>query len=128
MTPKPKAPSSQIRPRPDAIIEQVYRGNQTAETVSEGIAALRQVLTQAGGKAKPARILLDLTNLGKTSAEARAAGARGIRTVPIARVAMYGTNLYNQVMVNLIFQASGKARRFRAFNTKAKAIAWLKKG
>ena len=121
------SPVNRTRRLAGGIIEQSYSGDQTAASVEEGIAALQQILPKVGGSIKPARILLDLTFLGKTSAEARAAGARGIETIPIRRVAMYGTNLYNQVMVNLIFKASAKARRFRAFDNRAKAMAWLKK-
>lgn len=107
------------------IIEQTWSGNQDASSVVIGLEQLNSAAIKAMTKKLPVLVLINVTKLGKTTAGARAAGARGMRTIPFKRVAMYGANAFNRNLINIIIVATGKSSVAKVLNSRSAAIKWL---
>jgi hypothetical protein len=74
--------------------------------------------------------LVDMSQAGNISAEARKAGAEKIHDVPVMAVAIFGANFTIRVLANLVIRAGCIMRKIdtvptRFFETEAEGRVWL---
>jgi hypothetical protein len=74
-------------------------------------------------------ILIDMTETGRPSSEARKIHAMNIKNgnTKFKRAAFFGATVMNRVLANFIIKASGRSDKVRYFDTQKEAIEWLKK-
>ncbi|MBI4033815.1 hypothetical protein HY379_02330, partial [Candidatus Saccharibacteria bacterium] len=108
---------------PSGFIEQSYKGTQTAKSVQEGIGQLRKCATKLKKQKKPLLVLIDISELKGTNAEARKAGLEGIKTVHFKKAAIYGP-LWTQVLVNSLALIAGQKNKVKAFDNRVEAVGW----
>jgi hypothetical protein len=76
---------------------------------------------------KKAKILIDMTNTGRPTYEARKIHAINLKIQAnhFNKAALYGASAMNRVLANFIIKASGRGDKIRFFNTHSEAIKWL---
>jgi len=116
---------------PAGFVEQHYIGLQSLEDVLMGLEDLEEsVKGYVKKQGRPALILEDLTKLSKVDLskrflQARKIAVRLMREMEFERAAIYGP-LATQILVNTMSLIAGKHDRIRVFDTRDKALRWLK--
>lgn len=90
--------------------------------------AIFDILNQDPGKTY--KILVDITPIGGfnyISEESKEIYMNMAKLRQFQKLAVVGKNLFLEMIVNLIMQASGKDLNFKWFTEKQEALAWLNK-
>jgi hypothetical protein len=116
--------SFEITLNPSGFIEEKYIGHQDELDVISGVSKLNYYSKKLSKQNKPVLILIDLSELGTTTAQARIEGIKTLRTLTYKRMALYGP-LPSQVLANTLAFVAGKQNKVCAFGTRAEAICWL---
>lgn len=109
----------------DGFIHNRHVGDQTRETVSAMVEQLALATQKLRAEHHSVRALIDLSQLGRHDAGARKAAAEGIKTLDYDQAAAFGGGPLVRYVVNLVVRASGRADRFKYFETEAQARAFL---
>ena len=115
---------------PAGFIEQVYTGNQTADSVIKGVTDLVSRAKKLKAEHKEVLILTDVTGVPKIDisgkmARARKQAIKAMTTAEYDKVAVYG-NVGVQIMVNTLVLIAGKRDKVRVFGDRMAALRWLK--
>jgi hypothetical protein len=109
------------------IIEQVYEGDQTYNSIRDSADELTEKIEELKKKNKDIKVLLDQTNIGKTTTGARRASVEALKHMDYEKIALFGGNSYIRHLSNFVIQASGKSKKVKVFVEKKDAKDWLKK-
>jgi hypothetical protein len=99
-------------------------GDQTQGVADRWASKFNQVFRQSE---RPIDIFVDLRNMGKSSLYSRKAAAEIIKNDKVARIALFGANIFTRTIAKFIISASGKSEKIQFFDDKEQAIRWLKK-
>lgn len=111
----------------DYLIETVYRGDQTYDTLIEMGNRSAPLLEELRKKNKPLHILIDLSRIGKSNYGSRKGALEVVKKLPFHKMAIYGSNLYIKTLATYMAIATGKKSTMKYFDTKEAAVEWLKK-
>ncbi|MFZ5554148.1 MAG: hypothetical protein ACOZCO_13610 [Bacteroidota bacterium] len=111
----------------DGFIHHIYEGDQTFENVQKDVDTINALLAQMRKQNLPAKVLGNFSKIGKADSGARKAAGEAIKYGDFDKLALYGKNIFHTVAANLIITATGQRKRVRVFQTKEKAVEWLKK-
>jgi len=117
---------------PAGFIEQIYKGNQTPESV---IAAVNELIKRAKAlkaQGEKALILVDVSAVPKIDisgkmARARQEAVKAMSTAEYDKIAVYG-NVAVQILVNTLVLIAGKRDKIRVFGDRVEALRWIKAG
>jgi hypothetical protein len=115
---------------PSGFIEQNYNGEQTPESILQAIDQLKQLVEKVRMQKKPVLILIDLSgihkvDLGPRMMKARIAGMKAMATLKYQGAAIYGP-VPLQVLVNTFAMIAGVHEKIHVFDSRAKAMKWLR--
>jgi hypothetical protein len=110
----------------DQIIEQVYTGRQTFETVTRTAAEVMVLSDNLRIKKQKVRILVNLRGITKVTADALLAASDALNTILPSKIAVHGGNKYLNDLTNLVIAAVGRERSVMVFDIKKEALKWLK--
>ena len=111
----------------DYIIEQVYRGRQTFETVTKVAAKVMVLADKLQSGRKKVRILVSIRRITGVSADALLAASDALITISKSKIAVYGGNKYLNDLTNLVIAAVGRENSVMVFDRRKEAASWLKK-
>ena len=115
---------------PSGFVEQHYRGEQTLESVLEGMKQLERCVNKAVNEQKKAALVLaDVTELTKVDLSRKMLKARKkavelMRKMNYEKAAIYGP-MPVQFMVNTMAMIAGKHNKVRVFENRLEALEWL---
>lgn len=121
------ATANYVRRHPDGYIEVGYVGDQSGETVRW---VTERCLAEAQRSIKADRYvlgLIDLSQVGRTTRDSRAASRESFFIVPSDKVALYGANPFERNLVSTLIRVSGRGLTTGIFKTRAEAVRWLLK-
>jgi hypothetical protein len=107
------------------LIHNIYIGNQTGATLMQTHLELDHLTARIRHKGKPVLILVDLSELGKVTLEARKVGLILMRDLDFDKAALFGNYYLLQGLVEAISLAAGRKFKVKLFTTKTEAKAWL---
>ena len=107
------------------IVEIVYDGRHDIKKSNKVIAQLKIELAKLEKMNKPKKVLLDLTKLGQTDRRSRGNVIDVAKNWDYHRIAVYGANVFNKVLAELIIFASGKKNKIKIFSSREEALKWL---
>ena len=108
----------------DGIIRGILLGvheKRDAESIIKEITDL----SEEKGKA---RVLIDLSKTERGTLGARKVHLNNIKVQPptFEKLALFGANTTNKVMVNFIVKATGRKNKIKYFKTEEEALRWLR--
>jgi hypothetical protein len=80
---------------------------------------------EAATEAEPLRIIIDGSQVEKTSASARKTLLEINRDPRVGKIVVLGAGRYIHVLIGFVLKATGR-ENIRSFNTEKEAVAWLK--
>jgi hypothetical protein len=107
------------------IIEIAVVGDQTPQTIDAMGEDIKTSLALLEKQHKPQLILDNLIQIGQVPVEARQRVVNLAKTLPYDRLAMLGKGGLLRVGANLLLRATGRTKKVKYFDNRAKAIAWL---
>lgn len=107
------------------IINHIYIGDQSVQTITDDIAKIRGYVGQVRSQNKPVKLFLDLTAIGKTTDAARRVSIDSTKDLKYDRVAVYTRSLFYKYLVKLVASQLFKFSRIEYFDSKERAISWL---
>lgn len=111
----------------DNYIEVRFVGDQSAEAVKkvadDVIAASQEFIN----KDDWVRILVDLTEQGKTNAGSRKASKEAYNYGTYDKLVVFGAGAFMKNFVNAVIAASGRQSKAKVVDTRQQAIEWLSK-
>lgn len=113
----------------EGIIEEVYIGRQTFETINRTAASAMKLTDKLlENKDKGfVRILINLKNIKSISAAAVLASADAINSMKNAKMALFGGEKLPNDLANFIITALGREETIQIFDRRKDAEKWLKK-
>ena len=108
------------------ILEIVYEGDQTYNTVNTTTTELGKVCTDYENQKRKFKILADISGLGYTNIGSRRALVEVVKNLEYEKIAFFGGNIYSRHLVDFVIQASGRMKKAKVFETKNDALNWLK--
>jgi len=110
----------------DGLIEQIYSGRQTFETITKTAAETMLLADRLRASGKKPNFLVNFKNITKVTADALLAASDALNAGLDTKVAIYGGNKYLNDLANLVISAMGKETSVLLFDTKKDASIWLK--
>lgn len=110
----------------DEIVTSLFIGDQNRVSVLEAAKAAAKLLDEQAARGKPMKSFIDMSQLGKVPAEARAAGYEAMKTVRDSKSAIIGAPAAVKYIVRFTVLASGKNARLKFFDDEKAALVWLK--
>lgn len=110
----------------ESFVEIIYVGQITESMVSMIVEDANRIVDQIQGEGKPPHFLVNVNDMDRTSRRARKAGLDWIRKGRAKKIAVYGRSLANKYLINLMAKAIGWQRRFKYFDSREDAVAWLR--
>ena len=107
------------------IIEIIYDGDHDVGDSNRVVEQLIGEVAKLKSRGQPVKLLMDLTNLGKTDRRARQNVIKMARTLDFQRVGVFGANTFNQILAKFIILVSGKTARIKIFPSRNLALGWL---
>jgi len=111
----------------DGFIHHVYEGDQTFEILQKDVEMIFELIRHLRQDKRPVRVLGDYTRIGYADSSARKAASEALKDADYDKAALFGTNIFHTVAANLIIIASGRSKKVKVFQSKEKAVKWLKK-
>ena len=109
----------------DGIINGIYAGDQTEETIKNGTEEFTKLIDEVRSEGKKAFLLVDLTSVGHQDSNARKAGVEGFLSMRYDKIAMFGGSPFLRNVANLIVKAIGRTDKVKFFKTQEEAVKWL---
>lgn len=107
----------------EGFVEVVYHGNQDEASMRELTDTLFDVIKPVKGKVD---YLIDLRDAGKSTLGARQMVVGALKKMRISRQAIFGGSKFNKVLLNFMIQAVNQGDKYRYFENRQDALAWLK--
>jgi hypothetical protein len=107
------------------VLVNKYVGDQTPESIRQVRTRSQEYINALHGAGKSGIVLVDLSQMGRTSAAARREAVETLRSTQFDKVALYGASLYMKHLSQLIVMAAGQGHRVRYFDTEDEARKWL---
>lgn len=117
---------NEVRLGDDGFIHNVYRGDQSEASVLQVAEETLALIDELRDRGRPVRLLVDLREMGGSSASSRRASWEALKGSDYDRIAIFGANRFLKHVANLIIRASGRADVARTFGSREQAVAWLK--
>jgi hypothetical protein len=108
------------------FIEHVYVGGQTFQTIFEDGVKIMLFIDRLVADKKKVRILVNINKITKVSADSLLAAADALKSLPRAKMAIYGGRKLFIRLAELVVSATGKKESVKFFDTKTQAQNWLK--
>lgn len=109
------------------LVEAKYQGDQTEEDIASTYKQQLVLADQIARKGLPRNFLIDVSSLGKTTADSRKRAVEYIDKLEVNKLAVFGGNTFNRHLVNLILRAIGKTHLMKYFSSREEAEKWLAK-
>lgn len=116
---------NQVRLNSDDLIEVIYKGDQTAETVIAANEAGRMLADRLRRRGAPVLVLANLQGVGRSDVNARRATALALKKFDYDRIAVYGASTVVEKTAGLLIRAVKKAEKIRLFPARKAAVDWL---
>lgn len=116
---------NQVRLNSDDLIEVVYRGDQTYETVTAANKTGKMLADRLRRRGAPVLVLVNLGQVGKNDVNARRATAEALKKFEYDRIAVFGASAIIEKTAGLIVRAVRKEKKIRIFPSRQLAVAWL---
>lgn len=110
----------------DGLIEQIYVGKQTFETVIESSSEVMVLGDQLKDKNRKVRVLVNLNKITTVTTNSLLAAADTLNAIPKAKIAIFGGKVFLHKLANLVIAATGRQKTVKLFNTRTLAEKWLK--
>lgn len=111
----------------DNLIEIEVIGDQTVDSVEAMGREADMLITQQKRAGKPCLVLDNLLQMGKVGVEARKEVVELSKRIDYDKLAMLGRGGIMRIGTNLMLRASGRSYKVRYFDSRQKAIDWLKR-
>jgi hypothetical protein len=112
----------------EGIIEQVYSGKQDFKTVIDFASQTMVIADELIGKKRKVRILVNIRHITGVTADSLLASADALNSFPSAKIAIFGGKRFFNKLTRLVISATRKQETVKIFNSKKKAVRWLKNG
>jgi hypothetical protein len=109
----------------DGLIEIVVAGDQTFESVQAMGEKVLEIARQLHADGKPALLLDNLLLVGQVPTEARQLVVTLVKSSDYDKLAMVGKGTAMRLGANLMLQATGRGKKVKYFDDRAKAEYWL---
>lgn len=109
----------------DRIGEIVLIGDQTRETANMAIEASIKLDADQQQKFDRVATLVDISQIGKISAESQQATIRGLAGVNFDKLAVLGATAPQEIVLKSVVELSGKSNKVKFFRDRGAAIKWL---
>lgn len=114
-----------VRINHDNLIEVIFRGDQTQETVAAVVQAGKMLADRLRRQGSPVLVLANLEDLGNSDANARRAVAKSLKELTYDRVAAYGAPKFVEKVASLVVRAIGREDKVKVFKSRQDAVSWL---
>ncbi|MEW6468729.1 MAG: hypothetical protein AB1458_07380 [Bacteroidota bacterium] len=111
----------------DGFIYHEYVGDQSYDIIQNDIRQILSLIRQLRSERRPVLVLGDYSRIGYADSSARKAASEALKDADYDKVALFGTNLFHTMAANLIIIASGKGKKVKVFQSKEKAVRWLRR-
>ena len=113
----------------DGVIRSYLEGDQDEVTVSQLINKTTDLLRSISGDGpvKTVKYLVNMSNVGTQTLNARKVGFKALTTLPYEKIAIVGNNRFVKHTVSLLIIASGQGERVQLFDEEPEALDWLHK-
>lgn len=108
------------------IIEQLCGEEQTYQSMHQMLKETNQFADQLHKGKKPVLVLTDFSRVKKADYGAKKASFEGLAKPKHDRVAIFGATPFMRLMGEAIIKTAGAGDKIRNFETKEKALNWLK--
>lgn len=109
----------------DNYIEVKFVGDQSYDSVKNTIDEVKLASQEFINKDEWVRVLVDLTDQGKTTAGSRKASKEAYNYGAYDKIVLIGASSVMQAFLNAVIKASGRQSSAKLENNRDKALAWL---
>lgn len=119
------AQMNQVSLTKDGILYKVFRGDQTGESIKKFREETDRIIQDLKVQKKKVLVLVNLSELGKTTLSARNEEIEAIRSLDFDKAAVYGQNFFNRKIAEIIVNVSGMEYKIKFFGGEDQAYEWL---
>ncbi len=116
---------NQVRLNGDDLIEIVYRGDQTAETVAAVNQTGLVLADRLRRRGAPVLVLANLQYVGNSDVYARRTTATALKKFDYDKIAVFGASKIVEKTAGLVIRAVQKEKKIRLFPSRQAAVSWL---
>lgn len=107
------------------ILNSIYHGNQTAESIDAIAEAAVPLITKLRAKKRKVLILINSIDIKSQTAEARKAALDQLNFLDYDKIAIFGAAQFIRTIISFLISVARKKNKIRYFETEAEARAWL---
>lgn len=107
------------------IIEQIYEGNQTAETIREMVENTEKISAPIRERKGRVLFLTDMTKVGSATYGSRKTSLEALVKGTYDWIALFGAPPFTRHLADAVIRVAGAEKKCRNFNTRKEARAWL---
>ncbi len=110
----------------DDVIELVYEGKQTFQSVVEISAHMMVLADELRARKNKIRVLVNINKITNVTADSLLAAADVLDSMSNSKMAVFGGRAFLHKLANLVIVATRKQKTVRLFKSRSQAEKWLR--